>query len=195
MTKELAIIIDCWDSSDQSPFNFLSSSIIDFITLREEIKYVVLASYDVPYNDDSNTVWRDTYQRLFFDDAPITIKYMYSIADIVRKSADQNISKLEKTDTTLLNHVFNNKVQISLRHFFELEYLLKYDPDIETIWYFGAGWDRCVKNRELGWNYMKQLTGKELLTVSICIGPFLHKVDSDLNWEPVSSRDFTYRHK
>jgi hypothetical protein len=194
MAKELAIIIDCWKSPDQNSLNLLSFNIIDFISLREEIKYVVLASYDVPYNDDDNTVWRDTHRQLFFDNAPINIKYMYAIADTVRKSVGTS-SVLEKTDPVLLNHVFENKLQISLRHFFELEYLLKQDEEIDTIWYFGAGWNRCVKNRELGWNYMKQLTGKELVTVSTCIGPFLHKVDTDPNWEKIDMHDLAYRHK
>jgi hypothetical protein len=194
MAKELAIIIDCWELPNQNSLNLLSFNIIDFISLREEIKYVVLASYDVPYNDDDNTVWRDNHRQLFFDNAPINIKYMYAIADTVRKSADTS-SILEKTEPVLLNHVFKNKLQISLRHFFELEYLLKQDDEIDTIWYFGAGWNRCVKNRELGWNHMKQLTGKELLTVSTCIGPFLHKVDTDTNWEKIDMHDLAYRHK
>lgn len=196
MTKELAIIIDCWEQQSVEGINLLSYNIINFISLRKEIEYVVLASYDVSYNDDENTAWRHNYDKVFFNDASIADRYLYNLADTARKAVEYNSTiTLEKTDQTLLNTVFANKFQISLRHFFELDYILKRDTDISTIWFFGAGWDHCVKTRELGWEHMKTLTGKNLMTVSTCIGPFLKKVDETPCWESTSLGDFIYRHK
>lgn len=195
MSKELAIIIDCWNQSTDE-VNPLSWNIINFISMRQEIQYVVLASYDVSYNDDADTIWRYNYDKLFFENASKDRKYLYNLAETARKAVEYNSTiKLEKTDSTLLNTVFENKFQISLRHFFELDYILKQDPDISTIWFFGAGWEHCVKTRELGWEHMKALTNLELMTISTCIGPFLHNVDNNPHWEKLIWGDAVYRHK
>lgn len=196
MSKELAIIIDCWESSNTHNSSLLSHNIIDYIHQREEIKYVVLASYDVYYDDDDNTVWRDNYNKMFFDNAFLTTRYLYNLADSSRK-LDQHKKgfTLERTDPVLLNTVFYEKFQISLRHFFELDYILKQDPEIETIWVLGSGWEKCLKHRELGWEYLKQLTKKNILTISSCINPFLYKVNNNPNWESTELGDFIYRHK
>ena len=196
MSKELAIIIDCWEQLPAVGINLLSYNIINFISLKKVIEYVVLASYDVPYNDDENTIWRYNYDKVFFNDASIAEQYLYNLADTARKSVEYNNTiSIEQTDKALINTVFANKFQISLRHYFELDHILKQYPAIDTIWFFGAGWDQCVKNRELGWRHMKLLTGKNLMTISTCIGPFLKKVDDDPDWESTDLGDFIYRHK
>lgn len=196
MSTELAIIIDCWETNDGDEVNLLSYNIRNFITLRKEIKYVVLASYDVYYRDDDNTIWRSNYDKLFYNDAFLTTRYLYNLANSNRQLVEYNKNVvLEKTEPLLLNTVFENKFQISLRHFFELDYLLKQDNTIDTIWILGSGWERCARYRELGWEYMKALTGKTVLTISSCIDPFLYKVDTDSNWEPTDLGEFIYRHK
>lgn len=195
MPNELAIIIDCWKTTEEDSVNVLCFNIINFISQREEIKYVVLASYDTLYSDQENTIWKENYHRLM-ENSPIRVKYLYELAENSRKLIGHNhLIKLEKTDPNLLEYVFENKLQISMTHLFELEYLLEQHQEIDTIWFFGAGWEKCLKNRELGWNYMKEFTSKKLLTISTCIGPFFYKVDNDPNWEKVNWGDFIYRHK
>jgi hypothetical protein len=195
MPDELAIIIDCWETTEEDSVNVLCFNIINFISQREEIKYVVLASYDTLYSDQEHTIWKENYHRIM-EKSPIRVKYLYELAENSRKLIEHNsLLKLGKTDPDLLEYVFENKFQISMTHFFELEYLLKQNQEIDTIWFFGAGWKQCLKNRELGWKYMKEFTGKELLTISTCIGPFFYKVDDDPNWEKVDWGDFIYRHK
>lgn len=192
MTCELAIIIDCWDVPDKE-LNLLEHNIINFINVRDEIKFVVLASYDVNYFEEEFSAWKQNSIKLF-NDAPLSTKYLFKLGEDYRKNLLKNhYVAIEKTSRDLLNRVFTNKKQYAMEFYFELEYLLKLHPEIDTIWFFGLGWYQCVKNRELGWEHMKELTGKTLLTNSTCIEPMYHNASLDRRWEKLS--DFIYRHK
>lgn len=194
MSEELAILVNCWENVDNSE-DELIHNIINFINTRPEIKFIVLASYDVPYNDQYKTLWKINYENVFNNTVVSQIKFLTNLAEYNRFLIEKDSTvSLEKTDTLLLNTVFENKFQISMNFFFELEYFLKINNNIDTIWFFGRNWNDDLKHRELGWLHMKSLLDKELLTNSDCITPIGYKVSNDRKWANELNSHKLYRY-
>jgi hypothetical protein len=132
--SDLLIVIDHWkykkDGSERN--DNLSKDIIKFIE-NNAIKNVALASYHCITEISQNYSW---YKNIDYS------LNWYKENDLMNLN--------QQTQDMLLNYKNNNINQMSIRHLKELSEFFSKNY-IKNIYFAGAAWEICVRNREVGY--------------------------------------------
>lgn len=184
----IIILIDLWDRLVDGKLlsSAGSNNIINFIESEPTIQTAVLSSYGCFSELESNNLWYSN-SREFFKNLPNSLqKYQYEIVSG------------QSTHPTLFNYVNSRINQIAVRYLEELEFYLKFYPEIKNIYIAGAAWSICVKDRPLGYvnlfrTFIKN-TDRNLLvhsnTVRECGKQAV--ISGTPGWVPVTDQIFKY---
>jgi len=194
MTKnEMAICIDFWsDPSKKTPDWVVNT--VKFIQERQEIDTVVLATYDIGLEAENrdDLDWYTNREIVFNNDLPVPIKWTHKKHQAaVRFTPWHPWVSPKETYKYMLLADFPGKYKIAMHWWYQLEWYLKQNPHIDTIWIFGCGFNKCCRTRELGWQHGPKLTGLKWFTNADCAcdPDWLNRLD---NW--VHSHDTIYKH-
>jgi hypothetical protein len=201
----LAIIIDCWNHQrisdeinlrapqyplisppDPERYNSVMTSIKNFCERDHNIQAIALASY----GNDNNHVscvdpgW-DNAKQFFVNETKL---------DFLRKMFNSvSASNQEFTHPTIRDIKLRSD-QVIFTAFNELQilyYCNNINPSIKNIYFLGAQWEMCVKNRPVGWLQVAGLlyhnmfsSTKNLLTRRDCVYVKKNEID-DNRWQPL----------
>lgn len=195
----IAILIDCWKSpitnnSSAKCFN----NIINFLDTTESITTVVLATYNCKTERYTpNSIWADNNMSLFRN--PIRKKIIdFKLAfDLLYANSNNNF-KSEQTDPVIWNYLNPSKYQVAMYWWWELEYYLSLHPEVKNIYFFGAAWEQCVRNRPLGYkSILEEVTNFNILTNKNCILSEIHSasvnIENDPEWQSLGNDIYHYR--
>jgi hypothetical protein len=187
----LAILIDCWDS----PNNRLPQNIISFLDDNKSIHTVVLASYNCKQH--KNNHWFHKYVEIF-----VTNQVSRKIRDLshVHRVFNQSDNKYpeENTHPLILNYISKSAVQLTMTWLWELEYYLSIHPEIQNIYVLGQAWEMCVRIRPLGYEYLPEIFGINILTNSKCVLTMDAKFPEltyNNKWKHVTGTIWEYKHE
>jgi hypothetical protein len=186
----LAILIDCWESTRNGP---MFKRIISFLENNENIKTVVLASYNS--KNSKNKHWNDRYIEIFNKSTSRKIQDLAHIHSLYNK--DFNDFPEENTHPIILNYVSNKKDQVLMQWPWELEYYLSINPEIKNIYVLGQAWEVCLKIRPLGYESLKEIKDINILTNLDCVASFdfnFTNLDSDPNWYYIVDNIWKYNY-
>jgi hypothetical protein len=195
----LAILIDCWTMPrENKEFTECCSNIKKFLRTRDNIKTVVLSSYNCESEHlEAEFIWYKNNKQMC-ENTPLgsKIRNLRHAHDYLFMY-DTTHSK-EKTDPGILNYWNTSKYQISMHWWWELEYYLKLNPEIKNIYIFGQSWEGCVANRPLGYKLIAQEElDINILTVTDCVlkENASDKLDlsNDSNWVHVEDNTYLYK--
>jgi hypothetical protein len=187
----IIILIDLWNRlvDEKLLSSEGSDNIIDFIENAPNIKTAVLASYGCLSELESTNLWYNNAQYFFKDllDYPNFLKtYHYET------------TSGQCTHPTVFNYVNSNIDQIAFRYPAELEFYLKFHPEIKNIYVAGGAWSICVKDRPLGYvnlfdTFIKN-TDRNLLVHSNTVreNGQLAVIPGTPGWVPVTEQIFKY---
>ena len=102
---------------------------------------------------------------------------------------NQLILPERNTHPLILNYLNKNKIQITMTQLWELEYYLSIFPKIKNIYVLGKSWEKCIKNRPLGYKNLIKLPDINILTNTTCVKTVNRKnpnLSNDPNWEHVT---------
>ena len=212
----LAIVIDPWekpgpDKTIDYPYNHPKHctvrNVMEFVDKNDNIKTIVLASYD-SYTEyaESKTLWYKNYRDLFYNSQTLNkIKDAYKafIAyDLVygkdfMESRGKQYPGLDNTHPDVLNYINPKKYQISMHWMWQLEYYLTNNPEIKNIYVIGQAWDCCVQVRQLGYlelginlKHLNILTNSKCVINADCSNS---NIDIDPSWDKLT--DCIYKYK
>jgi hypothetical protein len=147
----IAILIDCWYQGNSPPNSILFSNILKFIE-NPNIKTVILASYTRAEHIDSNALWYENYNDFFYKKQTHNrIRNLFTSHKIY-----QTTHSVMTTDPRILYYTNNNKFQIAMNWYWEIEHYLVIHSEIKNIYVFGTAWENCVRTRPLGYEELKR---------------------------------------
>lgn len=178
----LAILIDCWDLSAlplerSTAADTLSNNILEFINKTDVIETVVLSSYDCESETTAST-------ELWYQNRDLIYGHPYQ---------KDNSNKERKTSPYILSYVNPCKFQIAMHQLWELKLYLSKNSHIKNIYVLGIAWDICIRNRPLGVDNLKQLSGVNILTNINCVltSSFVYP-SIDEEWRDIGSNIYCY---
>ena len=190
----LAIIIDCWKSTNSIEHNSLYNRILFFLENNKNIRTVLLASYNSKYRNNAH--WYQGYVNVFFNS---NIRSMRDLAH-VHKIYNDHFDEFpeEETHPTILNYLNNDKKQLLMHWPWELKHYLLLNPEIKNIYVLGQAWDICVKVRPLGYETLTEIENINILTNRKCV--LTNKLmDPDLinniKWNHIVDDIWKYNHE
>ena len=142
MSNDIVIIIDCW-AGFIGPTDLRTKMCQNIISSINNINpaLTVLATYGSNEIHDNYLKTHNPWVRSFWEYFP--------------EFTDCRKNKNQETHNLILESNFDCK-QIALTRFWQLEYLLNVIPNrIDRAWYFGLHWNRCIRDREIGWFNLK----------------------------------------
>ena len=148
--KSAAVIIGCWAIHQQPIHRTLVKNIVDYINCNTDIETVLLSNK----RSHITNHWADVESRIFFDEQGVTwVREQWQKAKQINSS-----SNTVETDPLILNQNWNNKQCISISEQWQLEYLLNHDlQDIQSVWYFGIGFNFGLRRDDIGWGHLCDL--------------------------------------
>jgi hypothetical protein len=195
----IAILIDCWkspieNSSSKKCFN----NIINFLDTTASITTVVLATYNCNterYTPDS--IWADNNMSLFTNPIRKKIIDLKLAFDLLYANSNNNF-KSEQTDPIIWNYLNPSKYQVAMYWWWELEYYLLLHPEVKNIYFFGAAWEQCVRNRPLGYkSILEEGTDLNILTNKNCILSENHSslinLNTNTDWKYLGNDIYHYQ--
>lgn len=192
--ESAAVIIDRWvlgysAAPDQYIIDFLNNNLVST---------AILASYNCSVEEyTSNNLWYRNERRLFNTFAlDSQLKTSYQLE---ARPPDANPAFYYDNTTIpeMLNYTNANIFQIAMRQPWQIQYYLDQNPQIKNLFVLGGSWDRCMRNRELGYlNLFKMFSPKniKILTYSQCAGDEhgLIDLDKQSNWDKISENIYQY---
>ena len=134
-----AILIDCWDDGHpKSPTRHVYNNIVNFLNVNENIRLVILASYESTDIMDPVAIENSQWHRTYF-----------------------NVRGRRKTSPILLNYTNPNKVLTFAHNYDDLDYFLITQWEhvrMRNIYVMGGDWNLCVQKRQLGINELLNFT-------------------------------------
>jgi hypothetical protein len=117
--------------------------------------------------------------------------------DLLYANSTNNF-KSEQTDPIIWNYLNPGKYQIAMYWWWELEYYLLLHPKVKNIYFFGAAWEQCVRNRPLGYeSILEEVSNLNILTNSNCILSEIHSnptnIENDLDWKSIGNNIYHYQ--
>jgi len=169
--NEMAICIDFWMNSKHETPNWVKNT-INFIDNRQEIHSVVLSTYDIGLErlNREGLDWYKNQDMIFNNNLPIPTRWIHNrYQSSLRYTPWHPWIKEQFTQPDLLYAKFDGKHKIAMHWWYQLEYYLQLNPNINVIWVFGCSFNQCCKTRELGWENGPKLTRMPWFTNSECI--------------------------
>jgi hypothetical protein len=190
----LAILIDCWDiPPDIEPT--LYNTILDCVANDSAVNTIILASYNCKKElTHSRSVWYTNNHALYGPNNPLRkIKELNHVHRL--HVARDTTYDTERTHPSILNYTSPSKFQIAMHWAWQLEYYLHLNPEIKNVYVFGVAWDRCVRNRTLGYLALTEIQGINVLTKTKCVltSDLQHpNLDLDPDWVKVADDTYQY---
>jgi hypothetical protein len=198
MTLQLpsaAILIDCWDLKTDGS-RILYDNIINFLDSNDQIKTVILASYNCWSERNNHTVWWGNNIEFFSMDSSRVIRDIWKMQRGYYEFCPDAKPVAEKhTDPAILNYVNRSKYQIAMTETWELIHYLSKNQDIKNLYMCGLSWDQCVKYRPLGYDMLSKTSDLNILANRLCLHDQWRypNIDRDSNWDKIA--DDTYKLK
>ena len=160
--KNIAIIIDAWTCPSchiASHTHDWMQNTIELISQNQTIDSVILASYDIANEFNSDTIWYTNFKKFnlgeLFANMIIADDLQHNLAH--PRLAGQLRYEEQQTHWQILTHWWPDKFQIAAFHPYQLTL-----AGIENVYFFGEAWDICVMDRPLGYNWWIEFTDKNL---------------------------------
>lgn len=166
----------------------LSDSIINFIESRLDISTIILASYEIVEEIESEYVWYENSRKLLGKER------FYKKNSFFKKN-QKNTEKI-KTDSRILNWKTNKK-QIAMHYLYELKILLEKNA-YDAIYFCGESWETCVRQRPLGYEKVSNLIKKMQINTAIrvrqdCVLTETNNFfipSQNPNWKKIDSKEY-----
>ena len=160
--KNIAIIIDAWTCPSchiASHTHDWMQNTIELISQNQTIDSVILASYDIANEFNSDTIWYTNFKKFNLGDLFANMIIAYDLQHNLThpKLASKLRHKEQQTHWQILTHRWPDKFQIAAFHPYQLSL-----STIRNVYFFGASWDICVMHRPLGYNWWIEFTDKNL---------------------------------
>lgn len=194
----IAILIDCWKSPIlNKDLEKCYRRITDFLDTSENIKTVVLASYNCKdEHAECNSIWYRNNTAMCDHAIRKKIAHLHQAHDYLYKY--DNKYPVEQTDPIILDYINPAKFQISMHWWWELEYYLLLHPEIKNIYFLGQAWEECIKNRSLGYEaVIEERPDLNILVNTQLVMPENHSnivdLTDDPNWINVEGSTYLYQ--
>jgi hypothetical protein len=171
--KNIAIIIDAWTCPSchiASHTHDWMQNTIELIAQNQTIDSVILASYDIANEFNSDTIWYTNFKKFNYSKAFTNPIVQHEMAGGIQHPdmpttdcrGNTPLIKMKKcinrrTCICLLHYYWPDKFQIAAFHPYQLTL-----AGIENVYFFGEAWDICVMDRPLGYNWWIEFTDKNL---------------------------------
>lgn len=190
-----AILIDCWDLNTP-PSKVLYNNIINFLNSNDQIKTVILASYNCWSERNTQNIWWQNNIDFFSKHQSLrSIRDMWHMQkEYYQFSPNATSFNEEHTDPLILNYLNNTKYQIAMTETWELIHYLSKNPSIKNLYVCGLSWNECVKLRPLGYDALLEIPNVNVLANRLCLhdGWQYPDIDTDPNWHKVSDTTYQY---
>ena len=190
-----AILIDCWDLNTTLT-DELHCNIVNFLNNDENIKTVILASYNCWAERYNQSIWWKNNLNFFSKNQSLRgVRDMWHIQSEYYKYSPSATALPEKyTDPIILNYLNNDKYQIAMTETWELKQYLLENPEIKNVYICGASWHVCVKLRPLGYDALAEIPNINILANRLCLHDELKhpNIDIDQNWTSVANNIYKY---
>jgi len=182
-----AVIIGCWQEHQQPVHQEVISNIISFINNNKFSAILVSAAHNKLIKDNQGiNNWIDSEERIFHSEQGVDwIRQQYQSA-----VKDRTHRAFATPNRLILDHNWQDKECISISEQWQLEYLLNHDLSyIDSVWYFGIGWNLGVKQDKIGWGQLCDLIRYK--HVARPINVLTNKTCVVENLEPYAGKHFT----
>lgn len=158
----LAVLIDCWSRIKSQAL----TEIVDQCVNNPTIKTVVLSTYIPkiePFFSPVERQWYPRTKKIFFDNMPCK-----SFSDLWLDGNRHNLPKSWTHDCIRNMKPVPGQTRFQAQNSLYLLYYLNIvNPSIKNVYFFGGGWDKCLKWRSTGWKDMAYLIQSGLIRKDI----------------------------
>ena len=115
--KNIAIIIDAWAHIASHTHDWMRNT-IELISQNQTIDSIILASYDIANEFNSDTIWYTNFKKFNLGDLFANMIIAYDLRHNLThpKSAGKLRFEEQRTHHQILNHWRTNKIQIAAFH-------------------------------------------------------------------------------
>lgn len=164
--SNLVIVSGCWQHQQQDIQIECMQNICHAIDSMQNCAAVILsanhARLDTSHHD---RIWCDTERRYFFSEQGITWMRDSYLCELERRQQYSNSVNL-----SISNHGFCGPELVAASLQWQLWYLLEHVyTQVDTVWYFGIGWNLGVRRDPIGWGHLLDLCRHHQITRPIAI--------------------------